>query len=236
MKPLVTDGLWAGVAPLLPRRRAQPKGGRPWMDDRATLNGVLYVLRTGLAWRHLPTELGWGSGVTCWRRLREWQRRRRVADAAPRDARPARGGGSDRLDAGGPRQQEPSREKGGAATGRNPTDKGKAGSKHHVLTGPPRHPARGRGGRGERARQPHAGTAARRGGAGAHRAAWARAAPAAQAARGQGLRLPPVPGRMRRPGAFSTGSPARASRARTDSAGIAGSWSARWRGSRATGG
>ncbi len=75
MKPLVTDELWAVVAPLLPRRRAQPRGGRPWVDDRATLNGVLYVLRTGIAWRYLPTELGWGSGVTCWRRLREWQRR-----------------------------------------------------------------------------------------------------------------------------------------------------------------
>lgn len=75
MKPLVTDELWDVVAPLLPRRRAQPRGGRPWVDDRATLNGVLYVLRSGIAWRHLPTELGWGSGVTCWRRLREWQRR-----------------------------------------------------------------------------------------------------------------------------------------------------------------
>jgi transposase len=75
MKPLVTDALWEVVAPLLPRRRAQPKGGRPWVDDRATLNGVLYVLRTGIAWRHLPTKLGWGSGATCWRRLHEWQRR-----------------------------------------------------------------------------------------------------------------------------------------------------------------
>ena len=75
MKPLVTDELRDVVAPLLPRRRAQPRGGRPWVDDRATLDGVLYVLRTGIAWRHLPTELGWGSGVTCWRRLREWQRR-----------------------------------------------------------------------------------------------------------------------------------------------------------------
>ena len=86
MKPLVTDELWDVVAPLLPRRRAQPRGGRPWVDDRATLNGVLYVLRTGIAWRHLPTELGWGSGRpdalrcratgrTCWRRPREWQRR-----------------------------------------------------------------------------------------------------------------------------------------------------------------
>lgn len=58
MKPLVTDGLWAVVAPLPPRRRARPKGGRPRMGDRATLNGVLYVLRTGIAWRYLPTELG----------------------------------------------------------------------------------------------------------------------------------------------------------------------------------
>jgi transposase len=75
MKPLVTPELWEVVAPLLPLRRAQPRGGRPRVDDRATLNGVLYVLRTGIAWRHLPAELGWGSGVTCWRRLREWQRR-----------------------------------------------------------------------------------------------------------------------------------------------------------------
>ena len=75
MQPLVTDALWAMVAPLLPRRHPHAKGGRPWVDDRATLNGVLYVLRTGIAWRHLPTELGWGSGVTCWRRLREWQQR-----------------------------------------------------------------------------------------------------------------------------------------------------------------
>jgi transposase len=75
MKPLVSDALWAVIAPLLPTRVPHAKGGRPWVDDRATLNGVLYVLRTGIPWRMLPTELGWGSGVTCWRRLREWQRR-----------------------------------------------------------------------------------------------------------------------------------------------------------------
>jgi transposase len=74
-KPLVTEELWTVIAPLLPRRPAQAKGGRPWVDDRATLNGILYVLRSGIPWRMLPTELGYGSGVTCWRRLREWQRR-----------------------------------------------------------------------------------------------------------------------------------------------------------------
>jgi transposase len=75
MKPFVTDELWAAIAPLLPKRRVGKKGGRPWVDDRAALNGILRVLRGGIAWRLLPTELGYGSGVTCWRRLREWQRR-----------------------------------------------------------------------------------------------------------------------------------------------------------------
>src|SRR5919202_4350860 len=75
MKQLVTDELWAMVGPLLPWRRARPTGGRLWVDDRATLNGILYVLRSGIAWRMLPTEMGYGSGVTCWRRLRDWQRR-----------------------------------------------------------------------------------------------------------------------------------------------------------------
>ena len=75
MKPLVTDELWALVAPLLPRRRAQPKGGRPWVDDRAVLTGILFALRSGIPWRMVPPEMGCGAGVTCWRRRRDWQRR-----------------------------------------------------------------------------------------------------------------------------------------------------------------
>lgn len=71
----MSDQLWAVAEPLLPKRRAQPKGGRPWIDDRATLTGILFVLRSGIPWRMLPIEMGCGSGVTCWRRLREWQRR-----------------------------------------------------------------------------------------------------------------------------------------------------------------
>ncbi|NRT58225.1 transposase [Leptothrix sp. C29] len=37
------------------------------------MNGILFVLRTGIGWEHLPQELGYGSGMTCWRRLRAWQ-------------------------------------------------------------------------------------------------------------------------------------------------------------------
>ena len=73
MKPLVSNALWAVLEPLLPPEPPKPKGGRPRLPDRAVLNGVVYVLRTGTAWELLPPELGRGSGMTCWRRLRDWQ-------------------------------------------------------------------------------------------------------------------------------------------------------------------
>ena len=71
-KPLVSDELWAVIAPLLPRRPPKPKGGRPRIDDRAALAGVLFVLKSGIPWEMLPQEMGCGSGMTCWRRLKEW--------------------------------------------------------------------------------------------------------------------------------------------------------------------
>lgn len=71
--PLVTDDLWERIAPLLPKQPPRLKGGRPPVDARATLTGILFVLRTGIPWSYLPREMGCGSGVTCWRRLRDWQ-------------------------------------------------------------------------------------------------------------------------------------------------------------------
>lgn len=70
---LVSDDLWNVIAPLLPPARSKPKGGRPRIPDRACLRGVVFVLRTGIPWEMLPKELGCGSGMTCWRRLRDWQ-------------------------------------------------------------------------------------------------------------------------------------------------------------------
>src|SRR5881398_1657838 len=72
---IVSDELWALVEPLLPkppRRSRYP--GRKRLPDRQALCGILFVLHTGIAWRHLPLELGFGSGATCRRRLDEWQR------------------------------------------------------------------------------------------------------------------------------------------------------------------
>ena len=73
-KPLVSDELWELIEPLLPPERLKPKGGRPRVPDRAVLAGILFVLRSGIPWEMLPQEMGCGSGMTCWRRLREWQR------------------------------------------------------------------------------------------------------------------------------------------------------------------
>ena len=72
-RPLVPDDLWAAVEPLLPPCRPRPKGGRPPISDRAALTGILFVLKTGLPWEYLPAEMGCGSGMSCWRRLRDWQ-------------------------------------------------------------------------------------------------------------------------------------------------------------------
>ena len=69
---LVPDDLWAAIAPLLPPEAPKPKGGRPRLPDRAALTGILFVLKTGLPWEYLPAEMGCGSGMSCWRRLRDW--------------------------------------------------------------------------------------------------------------------------------------------------------------------
>lgn len=70
---LVDDDLWELVEPLIPEPpQARGPGGRPRVPDRHVLEGILFVLTTGCRWRDLPTEMGWGSGVTCWRRLRDW--------------------------------------------------------------------------------------------------------------------------------------------------------------------
>jgi len=71
--PLVPDELWAIVEPLLPKEPPKPKGGRPRVPDRACLAGIIFVLKSGIPWEMLPRELGCGSGMTCWRRLRDWQ-------------------------------------------------------------------------------------------------------------------------------------------------------------------
>jgi transposase len=133
-KPLLPDDLWELIRPLLPPHPAQPKGGRPWLDDRKVLTGILFVLKTGIPWEDLPQEMGCGCGMTCWNRLRDWQAAgvwseiHRHLLACLRHA--------DRidftrfvLDSSHVRAVG-----GGTATGPSPVDRSKKGSKHQVVT------------------------------------------------------------------------------------------------------
>src|SRR3979409_1825616 len=134
-KPLVSDELWEALQPLLPPpkpRRFRYPGRKP-LSDRQALTGILFVLKTGIPWEDLPVEMGCGCGMTCWGRLHTWQQQgvwfqlhqvllQKLADAAlidwvraPADSSFARAFG------------------GVAGSGKNPTDRGRPGVKHHAL-------------------------------------------------------------------------------------------------------
>jgi transposase len=134
MDTLVTDELWNTLVPLLPPHPRSPKGGRQRRPDRLCLNGILFVLREGLRWQSLPTELGWGSGRTCWRRFPEWTAAG-VWEQGPALRVAALGERGllhrDRavVDSCSVRAL-----RGGEHTGSNPTDRAKRGSQRHRIT------------------------------------------------------------------------------------------------------
>ena len=75
MAELVSDELWKRIEPLLPPLPpSSPRGGRPPIQHRLALKGIVFVLKTGIPWQALPTEMGCGSGSTCWRRFAQWTR------------------------------------------------------------------------------------------------------------------------------------------------------------------
>ena len=75
-KPILDDVLWKFIEPLLPppKKRRKRYPGRKPIDNRSALCAILFVLKTGIPWEYLPQELGWGSGMSAWRRLHAWQR------------------------------------------------------------------------------------------------------------------------------------------------------------------
>jgi transposase len=62
-KELVSDELWKTIEPLLPDEPPKPKGGRPRVDNRSALAGIIFVLKSGIPWEMLPKEMGCGSGT-----------------------------------------------------------------------------------------------------------------------------------------------------------------------------
>ena len=67
----LTDAQWEKIKPFLPEPRRSKKGGRPPKENRACLEGILWVLRSGARWKDLPAQFP--SPSTCWRRLRDWE-------------------------------------------------------------------------------------------------------------------------------------------------------------------
>ena len=72
-RPLVDEELWQAIETLLPPEPPKPKGGRPRLSNREALEGIAFALATGTAWQEVSGLSGSPSGVTCWRRLKEWR-------------------------------------------------------------------------------------------------------------------------------------------------------------------
>src|SRR6202162_690558 len=136
MKPLVTDALWERLMPLMPpppKRRFRFPGRKP-LDYRKILTGILFVLKTGMAWDDLPADLGCGCGRTCRHYLQLWHQAgvwRQLHNLLLAELNGADLIDWERalIDASFAKAPE-----GGEDTGPNPTDRSKSGSKHHVMT------------------------------------------------------------------------------------------------------
>src|SRR6266511_6399803 len=132
------------------RSRRSPRADGPGVSDRSALTGILFVLKTGIPWEYLPAEMGCGSGMTCWRRLRDWYQAgvwRRLHQVLLEELAQADRIDWDRAALDSAAVPAP----GGQETGKNPTDRGKQGTKRHLMvdaTASPRSP----GERRERAR------------------------------------------------------------------------------------
>jgi transposase len=130
----IDDGLRARIEPLLPAVPRNPRHpGRKRLDPRKVLCGILFVLYTGIRWEFLPQELGFGSGMTCWRRLRDWNEAgvwKTLHKLLLSELRAANLLDFSRaaVDSSHIRAM-----KGEPATGPSPVDQGKTGSKHHVI-------------------------------------------------------------------------------------------------------
>ncbi|MEV7595608.1 IS5 family transposase [Streptomyces sp. NPDC089922] len=131
---VVSDELWSLVEPLLPQPGPKRAEGRPRVPDRQALCGILFVLHTGIQWEYLPQELGFGSGMTCWRRLAAWNEAgvwdklhlvllRKLRSAKQLDWSRAV------IDSSHVRAARP-----GPKSGPSPVDRARPGSKHHILT------------------------------------------------------------------------------------------------------
>ncbi|MHA3946252.1 IS5 family transposase [Cellulomonas bogoriensis] len=135
IEELVPDGLWERLAPLLPAAKPRPRlhHGRHRLDDRAALAGIVFVLKHGVGWAHVPRQALGVSGVTCWRRLREWTEAGVWPQLHEALLAELRAQGLLNLDEMSVDGSHVRALKGGRNVGPSPVDRGRAGSKHHLI-------------------------------------------------------------------------------------------------------
>src|SRR4051794_30253249 len=133
----LSNGLWRRLEPLLPEQRKNRHvqyAGRKPASHRRVVNGILFVLRTGIPWRVLPATRDFPSGITCWRRLRRWHKAgvwQRLFESLLAELQRTHQIDWYRALVDSASLRAPG---GGKKTGPNPTDRRKLGSKHHLLT------------------------------------------------------------------------------------------------------
>jgi putative transposase len=129
----MTDALWVQIEPLLPLAKQPGTVGQPALSQRRVLNGILHILRTGCQWKSLPKEMFGASSslhtyFQAWQKAGVWQR---IFQLLLRHYDKLKGiqwrwQAIDSKSVAAPL--------GGEKTGKNPTDRGKLGSKWHLLT------------------------------------------------------------------------------------------------------
>ncbi|MEU2032693.1 IS5 family transposase [Nocardia amamiensis] len=131
----MTDALWARVEPLIPvRQRRFRYPGRRRVADRAALEGILFVARSGIGWNQLPTSLFGASGATCWRRLAEWHEAGVWQQLHELVLTELRAAGKLELSTALIDASHLRALKRGDHVGPSPVDRAKPGSEHHLIT------------------------------------------------------------------------------------------------------
>jgi transposase len=135
-EPLLSEQLWQRIEPLLPkqkkRRNVQYAGRKP-VDARKVLQGIIFVLKTGVPWKSLPATSDFPSGHTCRRRLLEWERKgvwQRLWQSILSELQAE---GQLDWERGVVDSSSVRAGHGGEKTGKSPVDRSKLGSKHHLL-------------------------------------------------------------------------------------------------------
>ena len=127
----IPDDMWHWIQYFFPPEKPLGTPGRPVVPFRTVLNGILYVLRTGCHWKATPAS--YGSGSTVHRRFQEWEQKGIIRTILKHMLRRYERSRQIDWEWQAADTKMLSAPLGGTATGPNPTDRAKCGTKRHLL-------------------------------------------------------------------------------------------------------